>query len=268
MPDEISQESNVAEEVAAQPDPTQEQVEAPNAETEAAAEEKPAQTERVFTQAEVEAIAAKERAIAERKADKRYIKMLEDRKANEAVQPPKQAQEAPSSKPLLADYKTAEEWEDATYQWRKSSEALEHQKQEAAQHYKTMHEKVSKIFDDAEKNNPEFDRETFNALPNVPDAMTYAIVHSDVAEKLVVHLANNPKEADRIASLHPSRQAAEIGKLEVKLSSAPEITASKVPPPPRLPGVRGGSTTKNPADMPQAEYEAHRAKQGASWARR
>lgn len=257
MTEATMQEAGAAAEVAAQPDVTQEQVTAPDQITEAETDVAAPQTEKTFTQAEVEAIAAKERAIAERKADKRYIKMLEESRAQKAHAVQERAPETvvPSSKPLLADFKSAEEWEEATYKWRKVSEAVEYQKQQVRQREIELYEKVVKLFDDAEENNPEFDRVAFNKLKNVPEAMTLAIVDSDIPDKIMVHLTNNPKEADRIASMSPARQAAEIGKLEVKLSAAPEVQASKAPPPVKLPGARGIVTSKNPADMPQADFE-------------
>jgi hypothetical protein len=60
----------------------------------------------------------------------------------------------------------------------------------------------------------------------------------DVGTEINYFLGQHPEEAERIAKLSPYRQAAEIGKLEVKLAVPPKKT-SKAPPP--IDPVRGKS---------------------------
>lgn len=92
-----------------------------------------------------------------------------------------------------------------------------------------------------------------------------AIVESEVGPALLYHLAQNPDEADRIAKLSPVRQAAELGKLEAKVSMPAKRTTNAPPPAAHTSG--GKTATTDLARMSQEEYEAHRKTQGARWAR-
>lgn len=92
-----------------------------------------------------------------------------------------------------------------------------------------------------------------------------AIVESEVGPALLYHLAKNPDEADRIADLSPTRQIAELGKLETKVSMPAKKTTSAPAPASTTSG--GRTASKDPSKMSQEEYEAHRKSQGARWAR-
>lgn len=92
-----------------------------------------------------------------------------------------------------------------------------------------------------------------------------AIVESDVGPALLYHLAKNPDEADRIADLSPTRQIAELGKLEAKVSMPAKKTTSA--PAPASTTTGGRTASKDLSKMTQDEYEAHRKSQGARWAR-
>lgn len=61
-------------------------------------------------------------------------------------------------------------------------------------------------------------------------AMRAAILESEVGARLTYYLAQHPEEAERIAKLKPSRQAAEIVALEAKVAK-PAKAPSKAPPP-------------------------------------
>ncbi len=61
-------------------------------------------------------------------------------------------------------------------------------------------------------------------------AMGAAILESDVGARLSYYLAQHPEEAERIAKLKPSRQAAEIVNLEAKVAK-PAKAPSKAPAP-------------------------------------
>lgn len=92
-----------------------------------------------------------------------------------------------------------------------------------------------------------------------------ALVESDAGPALLHYLALNPDEAERIADLSPTRQIAELGKLETKVSMPAKRTTSAPPPPSHTQG--GKTATKDPSKMDQNEYEAWRKSQGARWAR-
>lgn len=90
--------------------------------------------------------------------------------------------------------------------------------------------------------------------PEHPVARLYAppISETENPAQIIYHLAKNPEEAERIASLPESKQAREIWALEQKLKSAPQKTPSKAPAPIK---PVGGSTvgSEMPSDSDSTE---------------
>ena len=100
--------------------------------------------------------------------------------------------------------------------------------------------------------------------PNSP--FVIALMEADNGEDIAYHLGKNPKEAERIASLHPTAQIREIGKLEAKLMLEPKkpIQPSKAPAP--ITPVTGAApaTTTGPSENDStAEWIRKRNKQVA-----
>lgn len=103
----------------------------------------------------------------------------------------------------------------------------------------------------------------------ITPVMAEAMKDSEIGPDVAYHLGKNPKEALRIAQLHPAAQVREIGKIEARLEAKPNARLQSKAPPPIDP--IGGSSSGGSGDvskMSQAEYEAHRSKQGAWWAGR
>lgn len=105
--------------------------------------------------------------------------------------------------------------------------------------------------------------EDVNALS---DMARRSILESDVGPQLLVHLAKNPDDAERIADLSPARQVAELGKLELKMPAVQRKTSAAPAPIKPVNGGRSASGGLSDNDS-QAEYEAKRKTQGARWAR-
>jgi hypothetical protein len=254
----------MTEEVAAQPEVEQEQSTAPEAITDAPKEVEESQAEeKHFTQAELDAIVqkriAKAEAVAERRALKVYAEKLE------SMQRPQQQAPQPQNdgKPTMGQYSNVEDYVEAVADWKLAQRDQITQQSAAEMSRNQITEKANKIYAEADKLG--FDRETFDTMElSVPVAQ--AIIDSDIAPQLVTFLAKNPEEAARIVKLSPARQAAEIGKLEAKLSVA-AVKASSAPAPIKPVGNRGGNTSGDPSRMSMEEYQAFRAKQGARWAR-
>jgi len=271
---EVAQEAVEAQEIANQEAPEAALAQAATDEsgTETESSEKDTQAdERKFTQAELDDIIkkriAKATAIAERKASKAYAEKLEQL----AVKPQEQRQEVKAEgKPKLEQFEKVEDYVEAVAEWKLQSREQAQEKQAEEQRAKRfqseVQSKAQSVYDLAEQN-PEFDHEAFDELP-ISDPMAFAIMDSEIAPKLMIHLQNNPEEVERIAKLPPARQAAEIGKMEAKLSVVEKVKPSNAPAPIKPVGSRGGAASGNPAEMTQAQYEAMRAKQGATWARR
>lgn len=254
-----------APEVESQPEVATEQATTPENATEANQEKDTAQAEaKTFTQEEVDRIAQKERSKAERKATREYQAKLESIAQSQSK--PQQSTQASNGEPQLEDFEKVQDYVKAVARFELNQDKAVAQQRQAEQHAGVVATKVEKIFDDAEKLG-NFDRDEFARMP-VSTSMADTILGSEVPAAIVHYLSSNPDEVERIAEMTPARQAAEIGKLEVKLSNAAKVKPSNAPAPVKPIGSRGGAASGNPAEMTQAEYEAWRGKQGANWARR
>lgn len=227
----------------------------------AQAEAKPAEA-KSFTQDELNEIVRKEKAKAEAKAERRVLRTLE--KFNPAPAPAPAQQQA-DDRPRREQYANEDEFLDKLTDWKLDQREKGHRQHAQQQQMRSLQEKTDKHYAEAEKL-PGFDREAFDELPLTP-VIAQALADSDVAPKLMAHLAANPEEVDRIAALSPARQAAEIGKLETKVSAAPTVKAPKAPAP--IDPISGGKAPiTDLARMPAEEYYAARMKQRPAWARR
>ena len=95
----------------------------------------------------------------------------------------------------------------------------------------------------------------FCSLPEVSPAMATFVAESDKGAEVAFYLAQNEREATRIARLSPLHQGIELARLEGKLSVAPQIRkVSTAPSPP--PTVTGNPSpaSRDPHEMSQAEY--------------
>ncbi len=85
----------------------------------------------------------------------------------------------------------------------------------------------------------------------------------DHAADIAYHLAKDPQEAHRIASLPPVAAAREIGKLEAKYSGGtqPSQKSTTNAPAPTSPVGSSETPTKKLEDMTTEEYIAYRNQQ-------
>lgn len=239
--------------------------EAPEAVAESAApaeqspepEQKKEQATKTFTQEELNDIVKRAKAAAESKTERRILRTLETLQSRQQVAP--QPVEQPQSARLPG------ESEDA-YVERIVEERL--QRREQAQKFQTVAQKTDNFYAQAEKL-PGFDREVFDSLPLTPTiAQTLADSDPDIAPKLMAYMSENPAEVERIAKLSAARQAAELGKLETRLSEAPKPKASAPKAPaPIEPIGSGKAPVTDMSRMSAEEYYQHRMKQRPSWAR-
>jgi hypothetical protein len=99
--------------------------------------------------------------------------------------------------------------------------------------------------------------EKLRALPVLSSATVAFMAESEKGAEIGFFLANNEREAARIASLPPLHQGIELARLEGKLSVAPQIRkVSTAPSPP--PTVTGNPSpaSRDPHEMSQEEYNA------------
>lgn len=218
--------------------------------------------EKTFTQAELDDIVQKRIAKAEAKAERRVLRTLERVMPQREQQPaPQQAQDA---KPTRREGETDDAYLDRLTDWKLDQRDSKAKQERAQESQKSLAKKTDAIYAEAQKV-PGFDREAFDDLP-LTRPMVEALVDSDQAAKLMAYMASNPDDIARIATLSEARQAAELGKLEAKLASAPTPKPSKAPNP--IKPVGGASTPVTDfASASMDDYIAQRKKQGAAWSR-
>lgn len=247
------------------PESSQVNDEAPDAGTEDAAggeEKAPEQEERKFTQSELDDLLhkrlAKERAKAERREAQILREALDAVKRQPAQAEPKPVDHAPKREQFASD----DEYIDAKVEHalrQREAVAREHQ---VRQSQEALNTKTERLYAEAAKL-PDFDQDAFDALP-MSSVMANAIIESDAAPKIMAYMSANPEEAERIAKFPAIRQAAELGKLEMKLSAAPKTTKA---PAPITPVVGKGSADSPLEKLSFDDYKKARQKQGARWAR-
>lgn len=91
-----------------------------------------------------------------------------------------------------------------------------------------------------------------------------ALVESESGAAILYHLADNLAEVERIAKLSPARQAAEIGKLELKYPATAKRTTSA--PAPARPIASRTSGAKDMENMSIEETRAYLKAHGARYA--
>jgi hypothetical protein len=101
-------------------------------------------------------------------------------------------------------------------------------------------------------------------MDDLHQAARTAIVESEHGPALLYHLATDTSGiVERISGLSPTRQIAELGKLETQLQKP--VKPSNAPPP-TTPIAQGRAGQSDPNKMTDAEYRAYRKSQGARWA--
>jgi hypothetical protein len=122
---------------------------------------------------------------------------------------------------------------------------------------RTYEERAAKLRETA----PDFDSVVNDPTLKITPLMAEVIRESDCGPQVAYHLGTNRSEAERIASLPPHRQAAELGRLEARLTIQPKPAPTLKPIPPAPPqtvtGVSAG-LGKTHAEMSYAEFCAAR----------
>lgn len=241
---------------------TPDNVAAPAPDTEAAPEVE-TQAEKTFTQKELDEIVQKRIAKAEAIADRRAMKAYKE--TLERIVPRQEQQQAPvdNGRPTQANYANVDDYVEAMADWKLGQRDQKAQQEYQQQQAQTLNAKTENFYTEAQKI-PGFDRDAFEELP-LTRAIAAAIIEADAPAQLMAHLAAHPEEAERIAGLSPTRQVAEMAKLEGKLVSAPKVSSAPAPIKPI--GSRGAAANSDLSKASMEDYMAARKAQGARWAR-
>lgn len=119
--------------------------------------------------------------------------------------------------------------------------------------FRTYEERAAKLRETA----PDFDSVVGDPSLKITPLMAEVIRESDIGPQVAYHLGTNRSEAERIASLPPHRQAAELGRIEARLTEQPKPAATLKPIPPAPPQTVGGLSaglTKSLDEMSYAEF--------------
>lgn len=103
----------------------------------------------------------------------------------------------------------------------------------------------------------------------LPTPVGEAILEADDPAALIQFLGANDDLAAELHSLSPTALGRRIARFEAQMNAEPKAKPLSKASEPIAP-LKGtaNATVKSLEQMSQAEYEAHRAKQGASWARK
>ena len=139
-------------------------------------------------------------------------------------------------------------------------------------------EKANAVAKDGNKRFPDF-KEALETLREeagdlfdkrgLPTALGEAILEADAPAALIHFLGTNDDLAAELEGLSPAALGRRIGRIEAQMAAEPKAKPLSKASEPIAP-LKGtaNATVKSLEQMSQAEYEAHRAKQGAPWARK
>lgn len=218
---------------------------------------------KTFTQSELDDIVRREKSKAEAKAERRVLRTIERvmPQGQSQQSAPQQGNQEPRREQFQSDAAYLRAM--VTHEIGLRDQHTEQQRyQERAQR---LTHTTESIYAKAQAQ-PGFDREAFDELP-LTRPIVEALIESDQSAQLMVYMAANPEDIARIAGMSPARQAAELGKLEVKLASKPPVKTSKAPDPITNPIGSGKTPVVDLQTADMDSYIAMRKKQGAQWAK-
>lgn len=216
-------------------------------------EQAPAKT---FTQEDVDGIVQREKAKAEARAERRALKVY--RETLERLIPQQVQRQGDIARPKPEDFTTTDAYIEALADWKYSEREKARNEQVTKERNTSLAARSEALYAEAGKV-AGFDREAFDALP-FTQTIASAVMESDVAPKLMAYMSSNPDEVARIAHLSPARQAAEIGRLEAKLTAETPAPKPSAAPAPIKPVTATAGGEKNPSEMTDAEFAAWRDK--------
>lgn len=185
----------------------------------------------------------------------RYQLEAENRRLQEQLQGVKPEE---TKAPSRDDFDNYEDYLDARADYLAEQKVKSYQenqkKEEAARKRQEQQDKLLSNWeaskDKAREKYTDFDDVLSNDDAPLTETMAYALMESEYGADIGYHLGKNPEEAQRIASLSPARQAAELGKLELQISTKPNKPKSSKAPEPieTVSGSSGGESKPSDND--------------------
>jgi hypothetical protein len=127
---------------------------------------------------------------------------------------------------------------------------------------RSFNEACNKVYETGKQEFHDFDAALANLqlVGGVSREFLEIVSASDAGAKLIHHLGSDLDEAARIASLPPLQLAREMTKLELRLAQKPAKPVSNAPAP-ITPIAAAKASTKDPAEMTDAEFAKWRKAQ-------
>jgi hypothetical protein len=123
-------------------------------------------------------------------------------------------------------------------------------------------EACNKVYAQGKQEFPDFDAALSNLqFVGLPKDFLEFTAASDAGAKLIHHLGKDLDEAARIAALTPVQMARELTRLELKLNQPAKPKPVSQAPAPITPVAGNGATSKDPAEMTDAEFAKWRKAQ-------
>lgn len=218
--------------------------------------------ERTFSQKELDEIVEKRLAKERRKREdlQRRLAVTEELalKGRAPTEPKADPKPAADAQPKREDFPDYESFIEARAEWRAERKVEERLAKDREDREKSRTDEEQKKVERSFRENSQkvmkeiedFEEVVSSSQAMITREMADAIMHAgEIGPRLLYHLAKDPEEAQRIASLPAPRQAAEIGKLEVKLSGGqqqPTPKPSKAPEPINPLGGKSPATDDEP----------------------
>lgn len=184
-----------------------------------------------------------------------------------------QQYETYATAPRIDQYETVEQWQAATMQHanQNAQQQIQRTLMQAGMHPAQQQERaqqqhlaavIENRVAEASTKYPDFSEKVMDpqlpTLGNLNPAVRDALLMAPNFADLVYHLANNPREAWRLAQTHPAQAIMELGTMSSRLNTAPRV--SNAPNPPRELGS-SEVVSKDPTKMSMGEYRAWRKTQ-------
>lgn len=148
----------------------------------------------------------------------------------------------------------------AQYEAKRTFESLQAQEREAqqAQQAQVRANQYRLRADQFAATKPDYHEVVSNPYLHITDQMGEVIQSLEKGPELAYHLGNHPEEAERIARLSPVMQAAELGKLEARMTTQKPASITNAPSPVEPVAGGGDSSVKDPENMTMDEFIAWR----------
>lgn len=211
------------------------------------------------------AVRQKYEAEAEAKILRERLQAFEQRQYQQAPQ----NHGVDNSEPTIDNYSDFDSYVAAKAKWIASQEVertlSEYEKRQMAERAATAHHRTVESWNrrmaEATAEMPDFEEVLSSSDVPMTDPMKHAIMESDVGPKLAYWLAQNPKEAIKIAELSPIGTIRAIGRIEERLTGQNSVKKPTSAPKPLSPVGGKAAVNKDPGQMSDAEYAKWR-KQG------